>query len=712
MPISLPSKVEHRPLACVVATLVLLTAACQSDRDKLLAQVQSPHPAERALAVKKLADQGRAEDLVLFTQRAKDPAGVVRAEAIEALGRSQDPRVVDILGEMLGDSEEKVQAKAAMALAQVRSDKAKAYLTLQYGRRGQATREAIVAALKAANVPGAMASAVAAEANSIWERNLHALQDGSLPERAGAAEELGKSGRPEAVNRLVPLIKDNQIILAAAAVRGLGNAQDKRVVGAIADLLKENFPELREAACQALGQLRDVSALPRLFEVATEKSPTSLLATAALINLPQTPETDKALCDVVLQGGAPEVAAAGQAMRHRNGCPVEPIVEKLKSTSTQAVALQALASLGPLAKDAQTKVSALLTSTDNGVRLLAVVALTEMGDTAAAPALLKAWDQEIKALEPLRADWVSAPLPEKYQEGFDPAAAAAPNEKDQLGMVRLRQRDLFRRVDALNEARLKETGRRPRELRPPSDLIDDVPAQQLTVLSALLRALGKLKLEGAAEKLAPYLKDDSVALRAAAYEAMVYLGGEALSQARQGLFDSERVVQTTTATALAESGETGQRLLLQAAATAASDRLRLLEPLRDATLSPALAEAVMAFLAEGGAEVGIAAGLLGKMKATEAVEPLLKVLADPSAVARREVLTALGNLNDAKAVPALTSHLYHDSADVRVAAAQALGSFPKAAPLDALDALKGDYYRKVRETASETMQRLAPEPTR
>ena len=65
----------------------------------------------RALAVKKLAEQGNADDLVLFTRAAKDLASIVRGEAAAALGKSQDPRVVDLLGELLEDSDEDVQAR-------------------------------------------------------------------------------------------------------------------------------------------------------------------------------------------------------------------------------------------------------------------------------------------------------------------------------------------------------------------------------------------------------------------------------------------------------------------------------------------------------------------------------------------------------------------------------------------------------------------------
>ena len=73
----------------------------------------------------------------------------------------------------------------------------------------------------------AFAEVVAAESKAIWDRNLLALNEGTLPERVGAAEELGKSGRPEAVKRLLPLVRDSQVVMAAAAVRGLGDAGDR-----------------------------------------------------------------------------------------------------------------------------------------------------------------------------------------------------------------------------------------------------------------------------------------------------------------------------------------------------------------------------------------------------------------------------------------------------------------------------------------------------
>jgi len=382
-----------RPFLVVLSLLV--TAGCSGSRDQLLADLQSPRPEVRALAVKKLAEDARPDDLALFTRAAKDMASIVRGEAASALGKSQDPRVVDLLGELLEDSDVDVQGQAAMALAQVKNDKAKAYLTLQYGRRGRQTRQVIVQALKQANVPGAMAEVVAAESKAIWDRNLLALNEGSLPERVGAAEELGKSGRPDAFNRLVPLVRDSQVILAAAAVRGLGDLGDKRAVPAILPLLDESFPELRESAITALTRLQEPQAIPRLQAVAVEKSSVSPLAIDALLAMPRQPQTDAALCAIALDAETSEAVPVARAMRERGGCPVDPIIERLSRPATAAGGLQVVIGLGPAAKELLPKVLPYITQGDATLRALAVDAAAAIGEASAAPVLQKAFEQEL-----------------------------------------------------------------------------------------------------------------------------------------------------------------------------------------------------------------------------------------------------------------------------------------------------------------------------
>ena len=691
-----------RPLV-VVLSLVLF-AGCQGNRDQLLADLQSPRPEVRAQAVKALAKQGNAEDLVLFTRAAKDMASIVRGEAAGALGESQDPRVVDLLGELLEDVDEEVQGRAAMALAKVKNDKAKAYLTLQYARRGRKTRQVIVQALKTANVPGAMAEAVASESKGIWDRNLLALNEGTLPERVGAAEELGKSGRPEAINRLLPLVRDSQVVMAAAAVRGLGDAGDRRAVPAILLLLDESFPELREASIGALRKLQDPSSVQKLQAVAVEKSAVSSLATNAIAALPRTAETEAALCTIALEGARREAIDAARAMRTK-GCPLDPIAERLSRPASVESGLQAVIGLGPAAQGALPKVLPLLTSTDTSQRMLAVEAVASIGDASAAPALQKLYEQELKAIEGPRQDWVPTPLAQVYGPGFDPSAPApeqdAPGRRDEARGAK--QAQLFDRVRVLNAQRARDAGRVVVQPRVPAELYDDVEPLSLQPLAAILRALGAVKAPGALELLKGYAGDDNVTLRTAALVGLARLGPEGVEAAKGGMYEAERDLQKALAEALAQQGEAGQGVLVSMLPQFSSEKLVLLDALNQFGAPASASEALQAVVREGGAEAVLAASILGRLKAKDAVPTLTKALDEPASVARREVLLALGEIGDTQAAEVVARDLYHDLPEVRVAAASALQKIGTPAQAEALDALKSDYYRRVRDAASAAL---------
>ncbi|NTX58176.1 HEAT repeat domain-containing protein [Myxococcus sp. CA039A] len=685
--------------------MLVLVLGCNGSRDQLLADLQSPRPEVRALAVKKLAGQGNPDDLVLFTRAAKDLAAIVRAEAAVALGESQDPRVVDLLGELLEDSDEEVQGRAAMALSKVKNDKAKAYLTLQYGRRGRATRQVIVQALKNANVPGAMAEVVAAEAKGQWDRNLLTLTEGALPERVGAAEELGKSGRPEAVNRLLPLVRDSQVILAAAAVRGLGDAGDKRAVGAIALLLDESFPELRESAIIALMKLQDPAAAPRLQAVAVEKSAVSPMAIDAILSFPRTPEADTALCAVALDGAPAEALAAGRAMRSRGGCPMDPIGERLSRPATAASGLQAVLGLGPPALPLLPKVAPWLNQNDAVLRLLAVEAVTAVGDASVVPQLQKLYEQEVKGLEALRTDWVAQKLPENYSSAFDPSAPSSPHVPGAAPDERAaRHASLFERVKALNAQRARDSGRPVVKPRVPTELFDDVEAERLVPLATLLRALGSLRAPGALELLKGYSQDSSIPLRTAALVGLAHLGPEGVAVARDGLLEPERDLQKALAQALAEAGDAGPAALMELLPKMGGEKLLVLDALTRGSGVPASASAVLqTVVKEGGPEAALAAGLLGRIQAKDAVPTLIKALDETNSVARRDVLLALGTLGDSQAADAVSRDLFHDLPEIRAAAATALKRMGATNQSESLDALKSDYFRTVRDAAGAAL---------
>ncbi|MBM7116197.1 HEAT repeat domain-containing protein [Archangium primigenium] len=687
-------------------TLALLgIAGCSGNRDQLLADLQSPRPEVRALAVKKLAEESQSDDLPLFTRAAKDMAAIVRGEAAVALGKSQDPRVVDLLGELLEDSDVDVQGKAAMALAQVKNDKAKGYLTLQYGRRGRQTRQVIVEALKQANVPGAMAEVVAAESKGIWNRNLLTLGEGSLPERVGAAEELGKSGRGEAFTRLMPLVRDSQVVLAAAAVRGLGDLGDKRATAAILPLLDESFPELRESAITALVRLQEPQATAQLQAVAVDKGAVSPLAIDALLELPRQATTDAALCTVALDAVAVDAVRAARAMRERGGCPLEPIAERLSRPSSASGGLQAVVGLGPSAKELLPKVLPWLTQGEAPLRTLAVDAVAAIGDASATPALQKAYAQELAAVQALRQDWVPQALPETYGVGFDPNAPVLGEENNPMRKKKERHATLMSRVKALNQAKSRELGRPTVQPRVPTELFDDVEPLRLEPLAALLRALGSLKTPDAMDVLKGFAGDSSVTLRTAALVGLTRLGPEGVAVASGGMFESDRELLKELARALAEQGEAGQTALVKLLPQVGGEKLVLLDALMRGAVPPSAAPALREVVEQGGPESVLAATLLGRIKAREAVPTLVKALKDPSSPGRRELLTALGEMGDGSVSDVVARDLYHDLPEIRAAAASALARMGTRTPAvsEALDALKGDYYRRVRESAEAAL---------
>ena len=85
------------------------------------------------------------------------------------------------------------------------------------------------------------------------------------------------------------------------------------------------------------------------------------------------------------------------------------------------------------------------------------------------------------------------------------------------------------------------------------------------------------------------------------------------------------------------------------------------------------------------------------------IAALIARLKDESAEVRRAAADALGKLDDARAVPALIEALSDDVARVRSAAAEALGSFHDPRAVSRLSALLADPDREVRKNALEAL---------
>lgn len=687
-------------LGSAALALSLLLPACHGDREQLGRDLKSERPEIRAGALRRLAELHDEQDLPVFIARSQDASSGVRRTAAEALGGTGSPHAVDVLGTLLSDPDEDVQAAAAQSLAKFPGEKAHGYLMSAYARRGTAARAAIA---KAFGYGPLLQEAIRKEADALWDRNSKALENGSSAEKVGAAEELGRSGRSDAVERLVPLLGNDAILLAAGAARGLGAAGDTKAVASLMAVLKENYPALREAAAEALGDLGDPQATAVLASVAGGADAAASEATVALSRLPKTPETDAALCQVAASSGSVNaVAIAAKAMAARGGCPLAPLLARLgKGSAETRGALAALAALDAGKPEVVAKLTPLLEDKDLQIRLAAMAALGAVGEAAAAPPLLKLVKAESARLADARAKWVKEPLPHTYAEGFEPKAV--PGLTD--GSSRLEE--LQQKVHANNVRKAQEAGQTLHSAHSDTrEVIPDLGPDDGQVLGAAAAALGETHAEGAGELLTPLASDPDDAAREGALAGLAALGGPGLAAVQGAWASLSAEAVGKIAGRLAVHGAEAIPVLVAGLAARDGDRAPIALALGKLGAKDAVGP-LEKLLGSPGDEAAAAATALGELGLARSVKPLAELLKDPRTAGRVEAIEALGRFKDPASEgavrEALTRELFSDHPESRSAAVRALAAMGAGSAGPLLGALRADYYREVRRAVEQAL---------
>ncbi len=605
--------------------------------------------------------------VLLVAQR--DPSALVRREAAKAFAARGGASSAGALGPLLSDSDSEVVRVAAAGLAAIPNDpRAREVLLAAYAGAAPEGRAVIAAAL--ARIGTSLRQAVEIEARTLWGRNIAALESGRGEVRAGAAEEIGASARTDAVQRLLPLVDPNRqpdAALLVAAARGLGEAGDGAARPHLEALLTERA-EVAEAAVAALGRLGDPGAVDALAAAASGGSARfASAAVEALSALPQATNVGVALCELAVQTIDPAVAAraAHQARLREAECPPKLFVGRL-GRGQDAAALAALSELGPsgdAAKMAGERVLALLEGgrLDVALRPAAARTLGRLGWTGAGAAILK----RAGALHQRIADARLRPLPE-----------TSPPE----------------RIGRLASADIEELG-------------------------ALLAAAGRLRAEGAPALLAPLAADPSPLIRAGALEGLAFAAPEdALAPLSPGLADPDPGVRMAAASGMSRLGVRAVAPLAEAAKLARTGEPQWRIELATALGDTGAAEAIPALAGLlNGPSAPAAAAAISRIGSPAGARPLLDLVAGASATARVEAIDALAQLAAPEAGPAvavpeagpvITAQLTSDRAEVRAAAARALGRLRYEGASERLEALRSDYYGRVRRAAVEALAKL------
>jgi HEAT repeat protein len=703
------------------APALLLAGALACGRGGPGDELRSQSPERRAARIAELATSRDDADLALLLVAQEDPSPLVRKAAAGAFTARGGARAVEGLARLLVDPDPDVVVAAARGMGAIshasRGSDARAAAALQrqaaqalaaaYGHADAGGRAEIASALAA--LGASLREAVDAEARLLWARDVRALASGSPAERAGAAEELGRSGRADAVKRLLPLATaaGAEPRLAAAAARGLGWAGDRSVREVLEDALLGGDAGLAEAAAAALAALGDPAAAEALAQAGTEGPPRIAAATvAALDALPRAPEVGVALCEIAVRSPDPAVAerAARGARGREADCPERPIVNRLARRGADAVAaLAAMGALGlpadRLRAPADRAVGLLQPGVEPATRAAAARALGLSRFAPAVPALQRRLQALRERLAEQREAWLPGSLQEIAAPGFE---AGIP------GPEAIAERPLPGPRPPTAVAGTGRGGAAGRVL----DGLARTDAGEIEEMGEVVVALARLGADASSLRLAELAGDPSPRLRRAAVEAEgASSDPQAVERLAAALADASPEVRREAAAALGRRGAPAAAPLSAALARAregeGQDRIALARALGE-TGAPDAVGPLAGLLA--GPEAPAAAQALGRLGSREAVAPLVALLERRQALGRVEALEALAAVATAESGAPIAGELTSDRPEVRAAAAQALGRIRHARASASLEALRGDYYASVRRAAVEALARLPSRP--
>jgi|GEM_PF-654565 len=679
----------------VLLVLLVLLFSCDKKEEAWKTSLSIPFPEARIAAIQRLIEQVKSGDVEYLAMAAKDLEPSVRAVAAEGLGKTRERHALDLLSELLMDPDERVQVAAASAMAFHRNEKARKYLLLRFSKSRQPTRQAIVQALKASGLSEPMKQVVRFEAKELWEQALATLHSpSSLAEQVSAIVRLGESGREEAVAVLLPFLKGRTPVLIAAAAEGLANLGAHAALPELEALSLSNNAGIRKASIAAVASLQAPRSIPLLIQLTTAEEETALLALEGLSNFPSSPETDKAICELAVQSQNPSLRfRAALALAQRAPCSPAPVFEQLSEPALAETALLVLARWPNAWSHEANKVWELIKAEDLGLSALAANVLSQAylkadiqekppGDTLFILERIVSWVKKEER-------WITSPL----DEGF---GVRVFHESAETTERKRRQDLLMRGIEARKAAQLKEMGKlAPRPLVLP-ELAENLSQAELEQLAAFLKLASLLQPHSVEAFLKHYANAPEVSLRAEALAALVRLGPTFWDLAEQGIFDQHKRVYLAVAEAFVQEGVQGEKRLLAALNKRTEDSSDLLKVLSCRQLEEESAQTLMAFLDKNLQEATLAARCLGQTQYAGAQDKLLLLLDSTAVLAKKAALEALSEMEAKTASKEIENQLLHESPEIREAAVRALCYLRVGDSKPVLEALKEDYFKRVR----------------
>jgi HEAT repeat protein len=673
------------PLALTILAAGL-ALGCLPTGARDLSSLTSPEASTRARAVAKLGKAARPEAFPALIARVGDPDPTVRANVAVALGHYESLPSVEALSDLTGDSTEAVQLAAVDALGGLMLAQAQAQLLRAYLMGTSSVRAEVASVLRATH--RAPQLALESEARELWQRLSQELTRGRLEERVGAAEELGRSGKPQAVERLTEYLGADPPRLAAGAIRGLGATRSPSARAPLEAVLNSDNPDLQAAAAQALGALGIPEAGGALAGVAARGGSLGRIALDAMEAL-GAKGVEAALCGAALCDD-PEVALRAASLVRAAGseCDPKPFLARLgRDRSAVGGALAALAEIPHEVSAAELRrIRGLLGSGPGEVRALAARAAGGLGLEDLTPELASAFAGARDDLAVARQHWVEGPLDPLVAGSGTAAPPAARRDRlfasdppDAVALV-AQSGEALVRLHATDSVRIE------------GELAGD-PSPIIRIAAA--EGLRYLPSSEATPHLSRLLEDPDARVRLRALEVLPHvLEGAPASQltafAGQLLASMRRLAEEPPVTELALQIEALGKLggLCARASACGTD------------IQKALDGALRA-----GGTAAAAASAIGFLPDHSAGELLLERLRERPSAGLPELVAAVAEREAGAAQTLLRPLLFHTRPGVRAAAAHALLNLGSSEIQEDVQALRADYFVAVREAVTEGEQR-------
>ena len=319
-------------------------------------------------------------------------------------------------------------------------------------------------------------------------------------------------------------------------------------------------------------------------------------------------------------------------MRTRGGCPLEPIAERLSRSGDRRRGAaggdrprahrQGAAAQGAAAAHPRRTPRSARSRWRRWPRI---------GDASAAPAVQKLYEQELKALEALRQDWVTtAAARRSTAPAFDPQRARPEPKAPDSGDASAKQLSSSTACRRSTPSGAREQGRPAGRRRacPPS-WSTTWSAEQLSRSPRCCARSGAVKAPGRWSCSRATPGDSSVALRTAALVGLARWGPRAWRPPSAACSSPSGICRRPWRRRSRSRARPGRPRWCDAAAVA-GEKLVLLDALHSSARRRPRPRRRCSVVPEGGAEAVLAASMLGRIKAKDAVPTLIKALEDPN----------------------------------------------------------------------------------